>query len=117
MGYERAADRDEDQAQKHPQPCEDETEVVAGGGEDGVGGGDNQGETVGEKLRIVTESFGAPRAVSATARRYGLSGAQLFDWRRLAREGKSSVGAATAGFVPAFVLAAGQLRKLTRYFP
>jgi len=38
-----------------------------------------------EKLRIVAES-GAAAAVSATARRYGLSTSQLFTWRRLARE-------------------------------
>ena len=44
-----------------------------------------------EKQRIVAESFGAPRIVSATARRHGLSNSQLFTWRRLAREGKLSV--------------------------
>jgi transposase len=57
------------------------------------------------KLRIVAESFGAPRAVSATARRHGLSSGQLFSWRRLAREGKLSVADGTAGFVPALVVA------------
>lgn len=57
------------------------------------------------KLRIVAESFGAPRAVSATARRYGLSSGQLFQWRRLAREGKLAVEDGTAGFVPALVVA------------
>lgn len=61
--------------------------------------------TVEEKLRIVAESFGAPRAVSATARRYGLSSAQLFNWRRLAREGKLAVADGVAGFVPALVVA------------
>jgi transposase len=61
--------------------------------------------TVEEKLRIVTESFGSPRAVSATARRYGLSSGQLFSWRRLAREGKLTVSDGTAGFVPALVVA------------
>ena len=34
-----------------------------------------------EKQRIVAESFGAPRIVSATARRHGLSNSQLFTWR------------------------------------
>ncbi len=34
----RRAERYQDQAQKHPQPGEDEAEVVADGGEDGVGG-------------------------------------------------------------------------------
>jgi transposase len=70
--------------------------------------------TVQEKLRIVAESFGAPRAVSATARRYGLSSAQLFNWRRLAREGKLAIEDGAAGFVPAFVVAdetAGEAAK------
>jgi transposase len=56
-----------------------------------------------EKQRIVTESFGAPRIVSATARRHGLSNSQLFTWRRLAREGKLVVGDDAAAFVPAVV--------------
>jgi len=41
-----------------------------------------------EKQRIVVESYGAPRQVSATARRNGLSASQLFTWRRLARAGR-----------------------------
>lgn len=56
-----------------------------------------------EKQRIVTESFGAPRIVSATARRHGLSNSQLFTWRRLAREGKLVVEDDAAAFVPAVV--------------
>ena len=67
-----------------------------------------------EKLRIVGESCAAPRAVSATARRYGLSSAQLFYWRRLAREGKLAGGDGTAAFVPAVVTAdetAGRMAK------
>jgi transposase len=54
-----------------------------------------------EKQRIVAESFGAPRIVSATARRHGLSNSQLFTWRRLAREGKLVVADDAAAFVPA----------------
>jgi transposase len=57
-----------------------------------------------EKQRIVAESFGAPRIVSATARRHGLSTSQLFTWRRLAREGKLISEADEAAFVPAVVL-------------
>jgi transposase len=57
------------------------------------------------KLRIVAESFGRPRAVSATARRHGLSSGQLFQWRRLAREGKLTAEDGTVGFVPALVVA------------
>jgi len=56
-----------------------------------------------EKQRIVAESFGAPRIVSATARRHGLSNSQLFTWRRLAREGKLVGEDDAAGFVPAVV--------------
>jgi transposase len=41
-----------------------------------------------EKQRIVAESYGMPRIVSATARRNGLSASQLFTWRRLAKEGR-----------------------------
>src|SRR6266496_2836539 len=44
--------------------------------------------TLAEKQRIVAESYSAPRVVSATARRNGLSGSQLFTWRRLARAGR-----------------------------
>jgi transposase len=53
-----------------------------------------------EKLRIVEESFSAPRLVSATARRNGISNALLFAWRKAYREGP---GSAVAGFVPAIV--------------
>jgi len=34
-----------------------------------------------EKLKIVLESVQAPRQISATARRYGLSRSQLLQWR------------------------------------
>src|ERR1700731_137846 len=34
-----------------------------------------------EKLRIVTESFQAPRAISSTARRHGISRSLLMTWR------------------------------------
>jgi transposase len=53
-----------------------------------------------EKLRIVEESFSAPRLVSATARRNGISNALLFAWRKAYRERPRS---AIAGFVPAIV--------------
>ena len=35
-----------------------------------------------EKLRIVTESFQAPRAISSTARRHGISRSLPMTWRR-----------------------------------
>jgi len=39
-----------------------------------------------EKLKIVVESMAAPRLVSATARRYGISRSQLATWRRTFRD-------------------------------
>ena len=59
--------------------------------------------TLDEKQRIVAESFSAPRVVSATARRHGLSASQLFNWRRQAREGKLIGKDEEPGFVPAIV--------------
>ena len=44
--------------------------------------------TLAEKQRIVSESYGGRRLVSATARRNGLTASQLFTWRRLAQEGR-----------------------------
>jgi transposase len=54
--------------------------------------------TLEEKRRIVAESYGGHGEVSATARRHGLSGGQLFTWRRLAREGR--LGDEAAALVP-----------------
>ena len=54
--------------------------------------------TLEEKRRIVAESYGGRGEVSATARRHGLSGGQLFTWRRLAREGR--LGEEGAALVP-----------------
>ena len=59
--------------------------------------------TLEEKQRIVAESFGAPRMVSATARRHGLSNSQLFNWRRQVREGRLVGEDEAPGFVPAIV--------------
>jgi transposase len=61
--------------------------------------------TAAEKRRIVAEGESAPRLVSATARRYGLSVSQLFGWRRLVREGRLGGDDSAAGFVPAVVVA------------
>ena len=55
------------------------------------------------KLRIVAESFAAPRLASATARRHGISGSLLFAWRKAYRAG-TLVGSVPAGFVPAVVV-------------
>ena len=59
--------------------------------------------TLAEKRRIVAESDRAPRIVSATARRHGLTPSQLFTWRRLDSEGRLSADADELTFVPAIV--------------
>ena len=59
-----------------------------------------------EKLRIVAESDRGPGAVSATARRYGVSPAQLFTWRRQVRTGQLAAEGFN-GFVPACVVGDG----------
>jgi len=62
--------------------------------------------TLNEKHRIVAESYGAPRIVSATARRHGLTPSQLFTWRRLASEGRLTADVDEPAFVPAVVTSA-----------
>jgi transposase len=54
-----------------------------------------------EKLRIVEESFSAPRLASATARRHGISNQLLFAWRKAYRAG--GLGE-SGGFVPAVIV-------------
>ena len=56
------------------------------------------------KLRIVEESFAAPRLASATARRHGISGSLLFAWRKAFRESRLTAGV-PGGFAPAVILA------------
>jgi transposase len=56
-----------------------------------------------EKLRIVEESFSAPRLASATARRHGISNQLLFAWRKAYREGRLGD---IPGFVPAMIVPA-----------
>ncbi len=63
--------------------------------------------TLAEKRRIVAESYSAP--ASATARRNGLSASQLFNRRRLAREGRLGEAAAATRFAAAFVADEGSL--------
>ena len=57
------------------------------------------------KLKIVLESVEAPRLVSATARRHGISRSQLSQWRRSFRPEWKDVAAPQTGFVPAMVVA------------
>ena len=54
-----------------------------------------------EKLRIVEQSFSAPRLASATARRHGISNQLLFAWRKANREGRLGD---IPGFVPAMIV-------------
>jgi len=57
-----------------------------------------------EKLKIVLESLQAPRQVSATARRYGISRSLLLKWRRSFRPQQRDAGQ-QIGFVPVTVMA------------
>lgn len=58
----------------------------------------------GEKLRIVMESLSAPRFMSATARRHGISRSQLGTWLRTFRTERHAVVSGPA-FVPAVIAA------------
>src|SRR6478735_10762203 len=55
------------------------------------------------KLRIVEESYSGRRLGSATARKYGITRAQLNDWRDAARAGRFGL-VSSAGFVPAVIV-------------
>lgn len=56
-----------------------------------------------EKLRIVTECLEAPRLVSATARRHGITRSQLMAWRRALKVERVAPESAPA-FVPAVLV-------------
>ena len=58
-----------------------------------------------EKLKIVLETLQAPRQVSATARRYGVSRSLLLKWRRSFRAEQTDAAGRQVGFVPATVIA------------
>jgi transposase len=60
-----------------------------------------------EKLKIVLESLQAPRQISATARRYGISRSLLLQWRRSFRVEQKDAGQ-QLGFVPAMVVAGSE---------
>jgi transposase len=59
-----------------------------------------------EKLRIVTESLQAPRAISSTARRHGISRSLLMKWRRSFDPEQSSPQGEASGFVRVVAAAA-----------
>jgi transposase len=52
------------------------------------------------------ESLQAPRAISSTARRHGISRSLLMTWRRSFRPEPTGPEAEQVGFVPAMVVAA-----------
>src|SRR4051794_20739664 len=56
-----------------------------------------------EKAAIVAESYAPGRTVCGVARRHGLTPAQLFTWRRLARRARLPVTEPPVRFVPAVV--------------
>jgi transposase len=56
-----------------------------------------------EKAAIVAESYAPGRTVCGVARRHGLTPAQLFAWRRLARRSRLSIKEPPVRFVPAVV--------------
>jgi transposase len=58
-----------------------------------------------ERLKIVLETLQAPRQVSATARRYGVSRSLLLKWRRSFRAEQNDAAGGQIGFVPATVIA------------
>lgn len=58
-----------------------------------------------EKLRIVLESLRAPRQVSATARRHGISRSLLSQWRRSFQPERNDSERQQISFVPAMVVA------------
>lgn len=62
-----------------------------------------------EKLKIVLESLQAPRQVSATARRYGLSRSLLLQWRRSFRAEQTGAAEQQIGFAPAVVASAPEM--------
>ena len=59
-----------------------------------------------EKAAIVAESYAPGKTVCGVARRHGLTPAQLFTWRRLARRSRWPVQEPPVRFVPAVVEAA-----------
>ena len=66
--------------------------------------------TEAEKVRIVEESYAAPRMASATARRHGISRSLLTRWRREAREGLLSADQDQVRFAPVTVTNSEPLR-------
>jgi transposase len=58
-----------------------------------------------EKLKIVAESMERPRAISSTARRYGISRSLLLNWRRSFCTEVDGAEGQQSGFARAMVVA------------
>src|SRR4051794_33564743 len=68
-----------------------------------------------ERAAIVAESYASGRTVCGVARRHGLTPAQLFTWRRLARRVRLPVQEPPVRFVPAVVEPSPVCRSLPRH--
>ena len=66
-----------------------------------------------EKLRIVEESYSAPRMAAATARRHAISRSLLTRWRREARQGRLSAPESAMHFAPVAITANADRRAET----
>ena len=65
-----------------------------------------------EKLKIVLESMQAPRAISSTARRHGISRSLLLTWRRsFGSGGGGEIEPPKPAFVPAVVVSTAALEN------
>lgn len=72
-----------------------------------TGAGRRRAWTQEQKAGIIAESYEGREAVSAVARRHGLTPQQLFGWRRIARlRAKKDAGTRAAAFAPVIVEAA-----------
>jgi transposase len=58
-----------------------------------------------EKLKIVAESMETPRAISSTARRYGISRSLLLNWRRSFCIEPDGAAGQKSGFAQAMIVA------------
>lgn len=69
-----------------------------------------------EKAALVRETYEPGSSVSLVARKHGMSASQLFNWRKLEREGALTAVASGESVVPASELAAAraQIAQLQR---
>ena len=72
--------------------------------------------TAAEKLEMVRETYEAGMSVSMVARKHGVNPNQIFQWRRLERDGALTAVSAGEAVVPATELDAArrQIRELQR---